>query len=323
MAEPLLTIEQLGKRFPGALAITALDDLTLTVAQGEVLGIVGESGSGKSTLARIIAGLESPSSGQVKYRGEPLPKRFRCKDFVRQAARVQMVFQDPSASLNPRMTVADIIAEPLRLQGRHVSAATVAHWLAKVNLPRDAGSRYPHEFSGGQRQRIGIARALVTEPELLICDEPISALDVSVQAQIVNLLLSLQRELGLTLLIIAHDLGMVRHICQRVAVMYRGQLMELTSAAQLFTQPRHPYSQFLLAANPEPVPGGVVATSDSGVNGLQPAAEAGGCRFRDRCGYADEQCANKKPLLQAVALGHQVACFKAKPEAALLAASQA
>ena len=228
--------------------VHAVDDVSLHVDKQEILGLVGESGSGKSTFGKTLVGLPEKTSGEVLYKGEILPSKYRPKDFQRFASSIQMIFQDPYSSLNPRMTVGEIVGEGLRLHSQLRSEQireAVASWLIKVGLLPDHMSRYPHEFSGGQRQRIGIARALIMEPEFVVCDEPISALDVSVQAQVVNLLDELKSSLGLTLLFIAHDLSMVRYVSDRMAVMYLGTLVELGAADDVFFNPKHPYTSLL------------------------------------------------------------------------------
>ncbi len=258
MSEPLLEITGLTRRYrlPGGSSLLAVDNVSFTLARGEVLGLVGESGSGKSTLGRMVLGLEEKSAGEVRFRGETLPRRYRRADFQRYARSMQMVFQDPYATLNPRLTIGESLAEPLRLQGwRGDPAPRVREWLERVGLAASMAGRYPHEFSGGQRQRIGIARALITEPEMLVCDEPTSALDVSVQAQVINLLADLRREMGLAMLFIAHDLAVVRYLADRVAVMKSGQLLEVAPTEQLFTAPSHPFTRHLLAVRPRPEPG--------------------------------------------------------------------
>lgn len=250
----LLEVRQLTKRFGHQ---TVLHGIDLTLAPGEIVGLAGESGSGKSTLARCITGLASRDSGSVLFRGTALPARFQRRDFRAQAAGIQMIFQDPQSSLNPRLTIGDSLCEPLALNGtlgRREQAEEAARWLVRVGLQADDLGRYPHSFSGGQLQRIGIARALVNRPALLVCDEPISALDVSVQAQIVNLLLDLRDDLGLTLLFIGHDLAMMRYLCDRIAVMQQGQIVESGTAAAVLDQPQHPYTRRLVAAHPH-VPG--------------------------------------------------------------------
>src|SRR5690606_17129395 len=230
MSDVLLSVDNLGKRFalPQREAFWAVSGASFSVRAGETLGVVGESGSGKSTLGRLIVGLHDKSEGEVHFGGERLPQRYRRSDFQRRAVQMQMIFQDPYATLNPRLSIGDSIAEPLRLRGGRADLAQkVADVLQTVGLAPAMASRYPHEFSGGQRQRIGIARALIAQPALLLCDEPVSALDVSVQAQIINLLRRLQRELGLSMIFISHDLAVVRYLCDRVAVMQGGKIVEL------------------------------------------------------------------------------------------------
>ena len=230
--------------------VHALDDLSLTIAENEILGLVGESGSGKSTFGKTVLGLHDKTAGEVIYRGETLPARYGTDDFRHLSRRMQMIFQDPYSSLNPRMTCGEIIGEGLRMHSRLPPAAVkekVVHWLEQVGLNGDHANRYPHEFSGGQRQRIGIARAMIVEPEFVVCDEPISALDVSVQAQVINLLSELKDRMGLTLLFIAHDLSMVRYVSDRMAVMYLGALAEVGPADDVFFRPMHPYTRQLIA----------------------------------------------------------------------------
>lgn len=253
----LIRAEHLSKRFRlGGRWLAALDDVSLHLDAGEVLGVVGESGSGKSTLAKVLVGLHPRSGGELYYRDERLPAQFRAADYRRQGRRVQMVFQDPLASLNTRLTVREILFEALYFRG--VSALNrdteAAHWLNEVGLDAGALARYPAAFSGGQQQRIGIARALAMKPEVLICDEPISALDVSIQAQIVNLLADLRSRMGLAMIFIAHDLAMVRFLADRVLVMHRGRVVESGAVMEVFERPRHPYTQNLLAASPVPDP---------------------------------------------------------------------
>lgn len=253
MSEVLLRCENLSKRFvlPGREEFWAVRHIDLDIHRGEALGIVGESGSGKSTLGRLLLGLHDKTEGAVHYCGEQLPRAYRRADFQRWSAHMQMVFQDPYATLNPRFTIGDSIAEPLWLtkkNGRDEIRHHVARALERVGLSAAMAQRYPHEFSGGQRQRIGLARALIAEPKLLVCDEPVSALDVSVQAQIVNLLARLRREMGLTLVFISHDLAVVRHLCDRVAVMQAGRIVELAETQTLFESPQHEFTRRLLSA---------------------------------------------------------------------------
>lgn len=246
----LLEIAQLGKHFGD---VPVLQAVNLAVRRGEIVGLAGESGSGKSTLARCITGLHSYERGTIRFDGELLPRYFSTADFRRQATRVQMIFQDPLSSLNPRLTISDILCEPLRLNStlaRSEQQQRAACWLERMGLPTDALSRYPHAFSGGQLQRIGIARALINQPALLVCDEPISALDVSVQAQIVNLLLDLREELGLTLLFIGHDLAMMRYLCDRIAVMHQGRIVEEGLADAVIASPQQPYTRMLVSSCP-------------------------------------------------------------------------
>lgn len=253
--EPLLRVEQLSRHFglPGGRGgvLRALDGVSFSLRRGEVMGVVGESGSGKSTLGKTLLGLHDKTAGDVWLKGVRLPRRYRRGDFLRYGRTLQMVFQDPYGTLNPRLTIGDSLAEPLHIQGLGAEARQrVAAGLRRVGLAAEAAARYPHEFSGGQRQRIGIARALIAEPELLVCDEPVSALDVSVQAQIVNLLMELRAELGVAMLFIAHDLALVRYLCDRVLVMYRGRVVEEGAVEAVFDRPQHPYTRLLLDASP-------------------------------------------------------------------------
>lgn len=291
MTEPLLQVEGLVRHFPlaGGQMVRAVDGVSLTIQQGEALGLVGESGSGKSTLGKTILGLHDKTAGAVRFRGRKLPACYRRADFLRQAGMMQMVFQDPDSTLNPRLTVGESLAEPLVLLGRRSEVrARLPEWLARVGLGAEAAGRYPHEFSGGQRQRLGIARALIAEPALLICDEPVSALDVSVRAQIINLLQELRRSIGLALLFIAHDLGVVRHLCERTAVMYRGRLVEEAPTQELFTRPRHPYTRLLLDSNPPPDPR--LARTRPPAATQTGTADPAGCAFAPRCPRAGNQC---------------------------------
>ncbi|MEC8588373.1 MAG: oligopeptide/dipeptide ABC transporter ATP-binding protein [Pseudomonadota bacterium] len=286
----------------GNQLVHAVDKVSLTIGAREIVGLVGESGSGKSTFGKTLLGLHDKTNGEVIFRGETLPQKYRPVDFQKLATKMQMMFQDPYSSLNPRMTVGEIIGEGLRL---HFSLSPsdvkdqVVDWLEKVGLQADHMSRYPHEFSGGQRQRIGIARALILEPEFVVCDEPISALDASVQAQVVNLLGELKETMGLTLLFIAHDLSMVRYVSDRMAVMYLGSLVELGKADQVYFNPKHPYTEVLIGSNPEPDPNiekGRVSTSIQGEI-PSPVNVPCGCRFANRCPKVLDVCREKTPEL--------------------------
>jgi len=305
---PLVTADRLVKHFPlrGGRRVHAVDGVSLTIHEKEIVGLVGESGSGKSTFGKALIGLHAKTAGTVSYRGEVLPQRYGAADFRRWATKMQMIFQDPYSSLNPRMTVGEIIGEGLKL---HTALSTaevrdrVGDWLKQVGLEPDHMSRYPHEFSGGQRQRIGIARALIVEPEFVVCDEPISALDVSVQAQVVNLLDELKASMGLTLLFIAHDLSMVRYISDRMAVMYLGALIEIGPSGGVFFEPRHPYTQILVASNPEPDPRSERQRQSTTISGEIPSPIdiAPGCRFAGRCPQVMDVCRKETPMLRPLA----------------------
>ena len=323
MSAPLLSIEGVDVTFPvtprGAwpwtrpLGLQAVAGADLTLERGETLGLVGESGSGKSTLARAVIGTVPVTAGRVTWKGKPItglaPAARRAL-----GREVQMVFQDPLAALNPRMTIGQIVGEPLSTHRPDLSSAErrtrVGEMLERVGLLPALVNRYPHEFSGGQCQRIGIARALVTEPELLICDEPVSALDVSVQAQVVNLLARLQREMGLSMLFIAHDLSVVRHVSRRIAVMYLGRLVEIGPAADLVADPRHPYTRALIASIPVPDPVRERARVRTVLEGELPSPldPPSGCVFRTRCPIARPACAAARPPLVEEAPGRHVAC---------------
>ncbi|MFC2615172.1 MAG: ABC transporter ATP-binding protein [Treponema sp.] len=326
-SEALLTVKDLKMHFPfaeGGLfsrkkgAIRAVDGISFSVKKGETLGLVGESGCGKSTAARAIAQLYTPTSGSVLFKGMELAG---CSRHTLMQARkdMQMVFQDPYASLNPRMTAGNIIAEPMRiLTKRGILSYTkkeiddrVEVLMEKVGLSRFFRNRYPHEFSGGQRQRIGIARALALQPELILADEPVSALDVSIQAQILNLFKDLQDEFGLTYVFIAHDLAVIQYISTRVAVMYLGVIVEIANAEELYSKPLHPYTEALLSAAPIPDPEierkrkRIILSGDV----PSPAEKRTGCYFYDRCPKRMEHCKNTIPQLKDKGNGHQVACF--------------
>ena len=320
----LLKVENLVKHFPitqGIIfqkqvgAVHAVDDVSFEIIQGETLGLVGESGCGKSTTGRTLLQLYRPTSGSVYFDDVDLVK-LKGEDLRKMRRRMQMIFQDPYASLNPRMTVGEIVGEPMiihRILPNKDISNRIKELLELVGLNPAYANRYPHEFSGGQRQRIGVARALALNPELIVCDEPISALDVSIQAQVVNLLEDLQKDLNLTYLFIAHDLSVVRHISDRVAVMYLGIIAELASRDDLYNNPLHPYTQALLSAVPVPDPTveenrqRTILTGDV----PSPVNPPSGCRFRTRCPIAEAICAESKPEFREMTPGHFVACHLA------------
>jgi oligopeptide transport system ATP-binding protein len=323
LMKPLIMVRGLKKYFPitqGILiqrevaVIKAVDNVSFDIFRGETLGLVGESGCGKTTTGRTIIQLYEPTDGQVKYDGIELTQmKVRDLRFLRK--HMQMIFQDPYASLNPRWTISRIIGEPIAVHKINFGSSRqdrVAELLETVRLNVNYLNRYPHEFSGGQRQRIGIARALASNPEFIICDEPISALDVSIQAQIVNLLEDLQTQLGLTYLFIAHDLSMVRHICDRVAVMYLGIILELAPRDELYDSPLHPYTQALLSACPIPDPKTTRSRHRIILEGdpPSPANPPSGCRFHPRCRIAKEHCKREIPEWREIVPGHWVACHE-------------
>ncbi|GAA0122758.1 ATP-binding cassette domain-containing protein [Clostridium faecium] len=293
--------------------LKAVDDVSFDIYEGETIGLVGESGCGKTTCGRTCTGMYNKTDGSVIYKGKDVHK-LSGKEKRLFAKEVQIIFQDPYASLNPRMTVGDIIAEGIDIHGLAANSnertERVNELLSLVGLNKEHANRFVHEFSGGQRQRIGIARALAVEPKFIMCDEPISALDVSIQAQVVNLLKRLQREMGLTYLFIAHDLAMVKHISNRVAVMYLGAVVEFTASKELYKNPVHPYTQALLSAIPIPDP--LVERSRERImlegDVPSPINPPQGCKFAKRCKYAKEICGNEAPKLKEVAPGHLVAC---------------
>jgi oligopeptide transport system ATP-binding protein len=323
IGQTLLKVRGLKKHFPitsGLLvqrqtgAVKAVDGLDFEVFQGETLGLVGESGCGKSTTGRTILQLYRPTDGTVEFEGKDLVK-LKGEDLRKMRKKMQMIFQDPYASLNPRMTVGRIVAEPLEVHNvgtPQERTERVQYLLERVGLNPYFVNRYPHEFSGGQRQRIGIARALALNPSLIVADEPISALDVSIQAQVVNLLQDLQEELGLTYLFIAHDLSMVRHICDRVAVMYLGKIVELATSDELYNNPLHPYTQSLLSAVPIPDPEEERRRSRIILKGdvPSPANPPVGCNFNTRCPVAINTCFKDEPILTEVSPGHWVSCHR-------------
>ncbi len=322
MSAPLLEVTNLSKHFPvkkGIIlqrqvgAVKAVDGLDFSVAEGETLALVGESGCGKSTTGRLILNLIPASTGAVKFEGRNVFDLDR-HEMRAIRARLQIIFQDPFASLNPRMTVGDLLAEPIELHGLAKGPAArdrVAELLGLVGLAPDHAQRYPHEFSGGQRQRIGIARALAANPRLIVCDEPVSALDVSIQAQVLNLLQDLQKRLGLSYLFIAHDLAVVKHISDRVAVMYLGKIVEIAPKGLLYARPRHPYTQALLSAIPVPDPSAKKSRSLLSGDVPSPLNPPSGCRFHTRCPYMSEICQREEPALRAIDRSHFVACHHA------------
>jgi oligopeptide transport system ATP-binding protein len=324
VSEALLKVEDLAVHFPMAVGgllrrrlvpLKAVDGVSFELRRGETLGIVGESGCGKSTLGRAVLRLIEPRAGRVVWLGDDLGA-LDAEALRRERRAMQIVFQDPLASLNPRMTVGDIIAEPLMTHEPQLAndevKARVRDMLAKTGLSPQMINRYPHEFSGGQCQRIGIARAMVLGPRLIVCDEPVSALDVSIRAQIVNLLARLQREFGLALLFISHDLSVVRHISHRILVLYLGKMMELADRDAIYLAPKHPYTKALISAVPIPDPKlerrkqRMVLTGDL----PSPLAPPSGCVFRTRCPLAIGLCASQVPPIERIAPGHEVACHR-------------
>ncbi|WP_062014806.1 ABC transporter ATP-binding protein [Aureimonas sp. AU4] len=326
---PILDVRNLSTRFTlrgkGLFSKTqtlkAVNDVSFSVREGETLGVVGESGCGKSTLGRSILRLVEPTEGKVVWQGRELTE-LSAADMRRARRDLSIIFQDPIASLDPRMTVGDIIAEPLRVAEPNLSRterrARVEKVMAEVGLVREMINRYPHEFSGGQAQRIGIARAIVTEPKLIVCDEPVSALDVSIQAQIVNLLRDLRERRGLTLIFISHDLSVVRLVSDRILVLYLGRVVETGPRAAVFERPAHPYSRALLSAAPIPDPAIARTRKRTVLQGDPPSPvnPPSGCAFRTRCPIAEEICATDPPQLRAVEAAHEAACHFAGEEAA-------
>ena len=319
---PLLKVEHLSKEFPaesGMFAkrfskrvVSAVNDISFEIYPGETFGLVGESGCGKSTTGRTIMRLTKPTAGKVFFQGKDVAEmsKHEIKDMRRE---MQFIFQDPYASLNPRMTIGEIVSEPMTIHGvgtKEERIERVRELLDVVGLNPEHINRYPHEFSGGQRQRVGIARALAVNPEFIVCDEPVSALDVSIQAQVVNMFEDLQNELGLTYLFIAHDLSVVRHISNRIGVMYLGKLVELADSYELITHSAHPYTKSLISAIPEADP--IIARSSHRIplegDVPSPLNPPSGCRFRTRCPYADGLCAEKCPELREISAGHFAAC---------------
>ncbi len=311
---PLIEVQGLKKYFGSKdRPVRAVDDVSFAIRPGETLGLVGESGSGKSTIGRTVLRLLERTEGEVRYRGQDIgalsPEAMR-----RLRSKLQIIFQDPYASLNPKMRIGAILEEALATHGLHkgreARARRIAELLETVGLRAEHASRFPHEFSGGQRQRIGIARALAVQPEFIVADEPLSALDVSIQSQVINLLADLRERLGLTMLFISHDLDVVEYLCDRVVVLYLGRVMEVASTADLFARPAHPYTRALLAASPRPDPEQptqpIVLKGDI----PSPIAPPSGCVFRTRCPHAIEACAQAVPTLDDVAPGHRSACIR-------------
>jgi peptide/nickel transport system ATP-binding protein/oligopeptide transport system ATP-binding protein len=312
---PLVEVHNLKKYFPaGQAQVKAVDDISFSIQTGETFGLVGESGCGKTTTGRLILRLIEPTAGEIRFAGENLLALTR-KEMRARRRDLQIIFQDPYASLNPRMTVGEAIAEPLvihRIGDASSRRNRVAELLNVVGLSPDYASRYPHEFSGGQRQRIGIARALALNPRFIVADEPVSALDVSVQAQVVNLLQDLQSQFQLTYLFISHGLAVVEHLCTRVGVMYLGKLVEVASSLELYANPLHPYTQVLLSSIPIPDPtlrrNRIPLTGDVPT----PINPPSGCRFHPRCPYVKEECRTTEPPLREITPGHQAACWLLK-----------
>ncbi|MBB6219781.1 ABC transporter ATP-binding protein [Rhizobium leguminosarum] len=313
MNAPLLSVRGLSKHYTSrGTRLNILEDISFDIGKGEVVGLVGESGSGKTTIGRSVLRLIEPSAGSVRFDGQELTG-LSASALRRQRPRMQYIFQDPFASLSPRMTIGEILTEGLKIQGigsprNRLERAQTA--LAQVDLPEDAINRYAHEFSGGQRQRIGIARALTLSPEFIVADEPVSALDVSIQAQVINLLRELQQRLGLTMLFISHDLAVVEYICDRVIVLYLGRIMEIAPSADLYARPQHPYTRALLSAIPSPDPDARRNRQILKGDIPSPVNPPSGCVFRTRCPSALDACAAAVPPLREIAPGHFKACIR-------------
>ena len=319
MADTLVEVKHLKEYFniaTGAFTtkpLKAVDDVSFSIRRGETLGLVGESGCGKTTVGRTLLHLYKPTAGEIFFEGNKIESK---KDILEYRKKSAMVFQDPYSSLNPRMTVADIIAEPLDVHKMYANKKEreerVLELMSKVGLNSEHANRYAHEFSGGQRQRIGIARAMAMNPQFVVCDEPVSALDVSIQAQVINMFDELQDQMGLTYLFIAHDLLVVRHISDRIAVMYLGKMVELADAREIYDQPLHPYAKCLMSAVPLPDPKAARENKRIVLSGDMPSPlnAPSGCPFRTRCPYASEECAASMPEFKEVQSGHYVACHR-------------
>lgn len=318
MSERLVEAKNLCKYFSVGKkgTLKAVDNVSLYINKGETLGLVGESGCGKTTCGRTILRLYDPTSGQVTFDGKDV-SQLKGKELLDFKKRAQIIFQDPYSSLDPRMTIGEIIAEGMDVHCNYTAKEKdqkVAELLRSVGMNPDFANRFAHELSGGQRQRIGIARALAIDPDFIVCDEPISALDVSIQAQVVNLLIKLQKERGLTYLFISHDLSMVRHISDRVGVMYLGSLVEMTASHEIFSNPQHPYTKILMSAIPLADPDAESAKNRIEIQGEVPSPinAPSGCKFRTRCPYATDICAQEAPVLTEIAPEHYVACHHCK-----------
>ena len=317
MSQHLLEVKDLKQHFPirtgwfGTTPLKAVDGVSFDIDHGETLGLVGESGCGKTTVGRTILHLYKPTSGEILFEGQ----KITSQNIDHYRRQMQIVFQDPYSSLNPRMTVSDIVGEPLDIHhlyaNRKERAEKIAHLLNLVGLNSDHARRYAHEFSGGQRQRIGIARALAVEPKFIVCDEPVSALDVSIQAQVINTFEDLQDKLGIAYLFIAHDLLVVQHISRRIAVMYLGRIVEIADSEEVINHPMHPYTQSLISAIPIPDPDTARTRHRIPLEGDVPSPMhmPSGCPFRPRCRYATERCAQECPSLTEIAPGHRIACW--------------
>lgn len=323
-SKPLLTVKGLKQYFKVSnnYTVHAVENVSFQIYPGETYGLVGESGSGKSTIGRSVIRLYDPTAGEINFNGMDISGKINKANSQALRTQMQMIFQDPMASLNPRKKVRDIIGEGLDIHHMYKTRAEreekIKNILAKVGLAPEHAGRYPHQFSGGQRQRVGIARALIMNPKLIIADECISALDVSIQAQVINMLIRLQKEMGLTYLFVAHDLSMVKHISDRVAVMYLGQIVEITRSEELYSHPLHPYTQALLSAIPipDPIIEAERETKRIHLEGevTSPIDPAPGCRFASRCPYATARCKEATPTLKEVGTGHEVACFRVTGE---------